>query len=420
MVPWRACIPRSYLWAGDPQSERRVSLLRHEGVTQELPTPPPVSISADDFMQLRWMVDVDVQGWRPARHQLLGQEVLVGPFVTSHDARTSSMGPSYFGLGAFVQAFLGLEGSTARPQLRPRAIAEQLSDLLHPVGWEVALSDKGAYALQSARLFDGFEELANALRSRPTRALLGAYLTPTTTNDPGIYLSDTRRRYLSLEEVGDIAEGADTSALVAGLYDRGILVRGHVLKCAYCRATSFYSLSEDQRFTCVRCQTDQRATRFSWLSAPEPQFRYALNEVLFQFLKHNGQLPLLAAHDHFVVGRGGERAPFDIAFELEFTPRGGEKREHDLVLTWGAELWIGEVTVADKFERTNAEESERLARLAETARTISARGVLLVTTQNHFRERTKRSVAVAFPDPMWPEVVYVEGFDAGAAAEAQA
>jgi hypothetical protein len=108
--------------------------------------------------------------------------------------------------------------------------------------------------------------------------------------------------------------------------------------------------------------------------------------------------------------------PFDIAFELEFTPPGGGLREHDLVATWGAELWIGEATVRDKFEHANAEELERLEKLGETARNMCARGVLLVTTRERFSARTKGNVAAVFVDPVWPEVVYLEGFDASAAA----
>ena len=419
LVEWKTLVPQSYVWSADHKSERRVSLLRHGGETQELHTPTPVSVSTDNPSQLRWMVDVEVQGWCPARHPSLGTQVLRGPVVTDHDARTSVNGPSYFGLTPFVQAFLGLEGSTARPRLRPRAVVEQVADVLQPLGWEVSLSDKGTYALQSARLFGDVEALARALRSQATRALLDAYLTQTTTNDPGKYLKDTRRRYLSLEEAGNVIGDTDVATLVSELYDHDILVRGHILKCEYCRATSFYSLSEEQRFTCVRCRTGQRATRLSWLEEPEPEFRYALSEVLYQFLDNNGQLPLLVAYDHFVVGRERERQPFDIAFELDLTSPEGQLREHDIVATWGAELWLGEATVSDRLDESNAEEIERLERLRETTRALCARGVLLVTTSNRFSARTKQNVANVFADPARPDVIYREAFDAGSLAAAE-
>jgi hypothetical protein len=420
LIEWRETIPRSPLWAGDARSERRVALLRHEGETQELQTPTPVSVSplGDDPSALRWMVDVEVQGWQPAQHSSLGTLIFQGPAISPHDYRTSALGPSYFGLGPFVQAFLGLEGSTARPRLRPLAIVDQVADVLRPRGWDLGLSDKGAYALQSARLFGGMTGLASALRDKATRALLDAYVTPTTTNDPGKYVKDTRRRYLSLEEAcGVVGAGADVPALLAQLYDLGVLVRGHILKCEHCRATSFYSLTEEQRFTCVRCRTGQKATRFSWLETPEPEFRYALSEVVFQFLQNHGELPLLGVNDHFVVGRGRERQSLDVAFELELKSPDSQLREHDIVATWGAELWLGEATLGDQLERTNADEVERLRRLAETAEALSARGVLFVTVAEHFQARTKQNVSNVFDEPTLPDVVFIEGFDAGAAAE---
>ncbi len=384
LADWRETIPLSPLWAGDARSERRVALLRHEGETQELQTPTPVSVSptAEDFSGLRWMVDVDVQGWTPALHPSLGTSVFQGPAVTAHDFRTSALGPSYFGLGPFVQAFLGLEGSTARPRLRPRAIVDQVADVVRPLGWDIRLSDKGAYALQSARL-----------------------------------LKDTRRRYLSLEEAAGVIGGAaDVPAVVAQLYDVGVLVRGHILKCEYCRATSFYTLTEEQRFTCVRCRTAHKATRFSWLGTPEPEFRYALSEVMYQFLNNHGELPLLALNRHFVVGRASERETLDVAFELDLISPDGQLREHDIVATWGSELWLGEATLGDRLEDTNAGEAERLRRLAETATALCVRGVLFVTAAEEFQAGTKGRIRATFRDPTWRDVLFLEGFS-GAAAE---
>jgi hypothetical protein len=416
LTDWRETIPLSPLWAADAQSERRLALLRHEGETQELQTPIPISVSPteDDFSALRWMVDVEVQGWRPARHPTLGPSVFQGGLVTAHDCRASVLGPSYSGLGLLVQPFLGLEASTARPRLRPRAIVDQVADILRPLGWDIRLSDKGAYALQSALLFGGLSALASALRDKATRALLDAYLTPTTSNDPGKYLKDTRRRYLSLKDAsGVVGDDADVPALIAQLYDSGVVVRGHILKCEYCRATSFYSLTEEQRFTCVRCRTAQKATRFSWLGTAEPEFHYALSEVVLQFLKNHGELPLLAVNDHFIIGREREREALDVAFELDLVSPDEQLREHDIVATWGAELWLGEATLGDRLENTNAAEAERVRRLAETAKALSARGVLFVTGADAFTPSTKARIHAAFANPPWPDVVFIEGFDPG-------
>jgi hypothetical protein len=259
-VDWTRVIPRSALWVADARSERRVALLSHEGETQELSTPVPVSISSENPFDVRWMVDVEIRDWTPARHPAAGTAVLRGPLVDPHDVRASRRGPSYFGLSPLTQAFLGLEGSTARPRVAPLALVEQIRSILKPSGWEVSLSDKGAFASQSTRLFGGVAACAAALRDPAIRALLAAYLTPTETNEPGKFLRDTRRRYLTVRDAEGVVEEA-AATLVATLYDSGVLLRGHLLKCEHCRVTSFDVLSEDQRFTCRRCLIDSAQHR---------------------------------------------------------------------------------------------------------------------------------------------------------------
>jgi len=410
---WRDLVPGSSMREADADSERRVSLLVHDGESQTLPTPVPSSVSVDEPTGpsgLRWMVDVRVEGWSPVRHQSLAETIFAGPFATSYDARTTLFGPAYSGLAAFVMGSLSLEGNVARPSLRPSAILDQLRDILEAVDWDVSLSDKGAFALQSAQLFGGVEGLANALWSTHTRSLLDAYLTPTTSNDPGLFVKDTRRRYLSLTEAQGVVEESDAASLVTSLYDQQALIRGHVLKCEHCRATSFYSLTAEQEFGCVRCLTRQRATRFSWLEAAEPEFRYALAEVVWQFLAHNGHLPLLAAFKYFAIDRGQERKPVDIAFEVDLISPDGQRSEHDVVASLGAELWIGEATADDKLGTGN-DELERLERLRTVSELVAARGVLFVTTHDSFRQGTRSNISQVFSDPAGPEVVYIERFD---------
>jgi hypothetical protein len=104
-VDWQDVLPRSSMRDADPKSEGRSSLLRHEGETQELQTPTPVSVSlrtADDLSKLCWMVDVEVQGWRPARHPSQGAQILRVHLsrVTrlaraGWDPRTSARPPSF-------------------------------------------------------------------------------------------------------------------------------------------------------------------------------------------------------------------------------------------------------------------------------------------------------------------------------------
>jgi hypothetical protein len=416
VLDWRSLIPRRASWVADARSQRSVPLLRSEGRTHELPTPTPVSISTLDDFSMHWMVDVEVRGSAPVRNPELGPTVGGSNWITSHDARISSIGCSYMGLSSFTVRGLGFENALARPELAPLPLIDQVRDALAAHGLGVRLSDKGAFAEKSAGLFGGVEGLAAALRDRPIRAMLDAY---TDHDGPGMFLKDTRRSYLSFEEAKGVVGEHDLERVITVLYDAGVLERGHVLKCDHCRATSFYSLTEDQKFTCRRCRTTRRATRWNWLksapavgdSTPEPEFRYALAEVVYQFLKHRGHIPLLAAHSYFVIGRGREQQPFDVAFELELTSGEEILSEYDIIASWGTDLWVGEATSSDRFEQNAAEQSLRFSRLKDFADKLSARGLLFVTEAAGFTEQTKTHVTDVFEQRHPRQLVEIlEGF----------
>jgi hypothetical protein len=401
---WRDYVPRAPFWPADPRSIRTTALLRSAGTTEELPTPAPTSISPDDLLSSGWVVDVDVRDWCTFRHPHLGAKVLPGAFASSHDQRVSAGGACYFGLAAFVQTGLGLENALSRRQLAPLPVLDALSEALSAEGWTVTLSDKGAYTQRSAQLLGGVERLVGALRSDTTRALLDTYLSDHRSSVPGCFLTDTRRRYLSLEEAAEVL-GDAAEKVVNDLYDLGALNRGHVLKCEQCRATSFYSLTEHQRFVCRRCRHEQRATRKSWLNEPEPVFRYELAEVIYQLLDNDGDVPLLAAYDYFVSMLGArDRRPLDFGFEIEVVSPDGAQSEHDIVAVWGSDLWLGEAT---KKPNLGPGEVGRLRRLNEVAGLVAARGVLFATT-GEFSVRTRERVSSVFAAWPQPEVAFVE------------
>lgn len=401
---WHDYLPSSPLWLADPASVRTMPLLRSGRVTEELAPPIPAAFRKEDLLSNNWIVDVDVNGWNTFQHRALGPVVLPGPFASSHDQRISSSGPSFFGLAAFVQSGLGVENALSRRRLAPLPIVDALAVAGAVDGWTVEVSDKGAYASRSAGLFDGVDGLANALRNPKNRAILDTYLDGRRDSDVGCFLTDTRRRYLSLADM-ERTLGADAEPVVSELYDRGVFTRGHVLKCERCRSTSFHSLTEDQEFTCRRCRLKQRATRRSWLDTPEPLFRYELAEVVFQFLHNNGDVPLLAAYDYFVTRNGArDKRPIDLGFEVQLRCPDGELSEHDIVAAWGADLWIGEAT---REANLGDDELARLRRVGEVARTFGARGVLLATT-NLFSSRTRGRIETVFREMPQIEIAVVE------------
>lgn len=415
---WRERIPRGAFWPVDPRSFRNASLLVVDGETDELPTPMPVSIEPSDRTTNGWMVDVEVRDWSTFRHPWLAPSVLPGGFGSTFDQRIGRGGASYFGLAGFIQSGLGIENALSRRRLAPANVIDTLGRVLARDGWSVALSDKGAYTNGTSQLFGGVEKTVESLRDPGVRALLDAYLVDAKeASAAGWFLKDTRRRYLSLDEAAAIVAAAVPAAqgqrkaageVVDELNDLGVLSRGHALKCDDCRATSFYVLTERQRFTCRRCRREQRANSSSWLVGFEPPFRYELHESVFQFLTHHCDLPLLAAFTYFAIELGSDdQRALDLGFEIEVFSPDGERSEHDVVAVWGNELWLGEATMKGALEESGERDLARIERLKAVADLLSARGVLFASARE-FRESTRGRISWTFS--AWPrsEVVLRE------------
>lgn len=146
------------------------------------------------------------------------------------------------------------------------------------------------------------------------------------------------------------------------------------------------------------------------LIRPEPPWRYGLAEVIFQFLEHNGDLPLLSGH-HFMRARNEGRTfrgrpKFQAAGELDIFGPDGAKSELDIVIAYGTELWVGEATTVKQPEKSKDDELNRLARLREVSEVLCARGVLLISGSNWVRNT--RSHAQRTFSAIWPRLEIVE------------
>ena len=380
------------------------AVMVHGGRTPALPTPIPRNVEAETPDQMTWMTDVSVEDWVSLRHSGLAAAVLDHPFPDM--VRCGRDGVAYLGPGAMAFRAIALETQAVRPKLSPLSLLEQVQAVLSAAGWRAELSDKGIYAQQSLDIFGGLGGLLTALGE--DRARLLTVFTVDDADAPGWKLSDSRR-YLTFEELDAVTRGPDS--VIVELEAAGALNRGLVLACSRCRAKSFYFLTDvGDAFTCTRCKLNQPLTQASWMVGNEPPWRYGLAEVLFQFLRHDGDLPLLAAErlrQDISAGRtlGDQRmAPF--ASEVDVFSPDGARSELDIVIADGHELWVGEATGAPRLETTNASELLRLERLRAVADVLSARGVLLVNGGSWNRGTIGRANAV-FPG-IWPRLVVIE------------
>jgi hypothetical protein len=268
--------------------------------------------------------------------------------------------------------------------------------VLEPHGWRVEPSDKGIYAAEAAKLFGGSERLAFALREPRTRKLFQAFLAKT---GPGQLLSHDGRRFLSWATVAEkILDNESASETLPVLLASSAIERGLLLKCQRCRQKAWYHLAAvSESFTCNRCRLLQDVEP-GWGPGNEPVWFYRLAEVLYQFLRSNGDLPLLAVHDEF-----GDHPIVAQSYELDLFPSDADKWEMDIFVSDGPQLWIGEATTTGRLD------PGRLKTVAEFAKLVDPYGVLLATSKQRWASATMSEATSAFPSGSWPRLKMLTG-----------
>ncbi len=394
LVGWREVLPARPAVLVAPDTVRLPQqVVLTDGRTPRLPTPLPEAEGKRPG-DVRWIAEVAVTGWSPARHPAIAVAAADG--LTTTEARVTRGGIAYIAPSPFIVDDTPVRHQLQHPRLSRLTLLEQVRAMAAPAGWGCELSDKGQFATGASKLFGGFGALCAQLRDDGVAALLRAYQDRDEAA-PGIALSGGRRRYLSLEDIRELV--ADGPALLNRLESRRVLARGLVLKCERCRHADWYSAREsDPAFRCSRCSLEQRPRPGHWLGDPEPRWRYRLDEVLFQFLRHRGDLPALTVYERF---HGLERT-YEALTELELVDPGQVKTELDFVVVEDGQLWLGEAFTDAHYGR-GRKETARLERLAQVAVLLQARGVILATAADAVAESTRRRAEARFPGP-WPDL----------------
>jgi hypothetical protein len=387
------------LFEEDNQSRQHELVLDRRGISRPLPTPLPVSVRTDEPYDLRWVTEVRVDDWPVAQQVDVATRVLRAP---ANSVRIADGGPAYLCPARSAFGRENLRSLTQRPSLARLTLFEQLAAMTESREWTISASDKGTYAIQSALLFGSEQRFAESIEDPDVRRALYLFLPD---SQSGLQLDG--RRYVTVSEI----QGAvvDRSRLDE-LEERGVLTRGFALKCARCRQTAFYDLdSFGRKFVCNRCRFAQTHGRAQWMSG-DPVWRFGLAEVVFQFLRHHGDLPILTAARH--VER--RRSPKSQVFEIELQSPDGIRSEHDFVVCVGGRVALGEVTSKDRLEQAAKREVERFKRLGEVAELINAREIVLGTSSEAFAPRTVARARAILNSP-WRRLVILQGVVPGVA-----
>lgn len=403
LADWRELIPAepTRLYETGNEGYAQMSLI-YGGETPQLPTPVPIRVRHREEWKTSWLVEARIDGWVGLRHPSLAGDVLTGPGLHIPGHRQTLSGATFVAPGILSYP-TSLVSLVVRPRLRQRDLTAQIQRIAQASGWTCSVSDKGAYARRAADVFGGLLPLRNVLADDKAQKVFFAYLTAKSKNAvdvPGRWLASEGRRALELHDFASLLGRDEAEALVDGWRRSEALQLGAILKCRRCRQATWYDTDAFGRsFTCARCRLEQRADRFSWLEQPEPQWSYRLDEAITQFLIHDGDVCVAAA----AKAIEDSHQPVDNAFELKLRSDGDDvASEHDIFISDGARLWVGEATRSARLEQTNADEDFRLGRLRAVADLLGARYALLASGTS-WDNKTRTRAEHHFPG-VWPEL----------------
>ena len=360
-------------------------------------TPKPKNFSKLDPYEHRWITDVHILNHQLPRHHLLGDWVVRHPIVTAHEARVSSNGISFF-CPTSMYAGGDIDTVLIRPNLFIPDAYQIFEHILKKESYQSTLSDKGVYAQRTLSKFGTLEAFGSSLRDDKFRNLLFKYLDKSKpdkgVHDEGCYLTD-KRRYLNFPTIAKIIGIEEKSqSVIEILVSLGVLYRGYVLKCGICKDAAWFGLEEvSQTFKCKRCGSLQYITRESyWYGAFEPGLYYKLDEIVYQFIHHNGYVATLAL-DHLRVKCENS---FLFTPDLELVKSGAtseeEKKELDILCIRDGIITLGEAKKENRLGAGGGNEVHEIRKYFYLAKEIGARALVFATFSEAWSQETLTNV----------------------------
>jgi hypothetical protein len=356
-------------------------------------TPKPKNFRKLDPYEHRWITEVQVINHQLPRHFLLGDWVVRHPIITTQTARISRHRISFFCPNSM---YVGgdIDTTLIRPTLFIPTAYQTFEHILKKEGYAVAVSDKGIYAQKTLDKLGTLEVFGSVLRNENYRNVLFKYLEKTKSDrgvhDEGCYLTD-RRRYLNFPSIAKIIGNAEKSRQAVEILLRlEILYRGYVLKCGICKDAAWFGLEEiAQIFKCKRCGSSQYITHENyWYDAYEPGLYYKLDEIVYQFIQHNGYVATLAL-DHL---RMKSENSFLFTSDLELIKSRAnsteKKKELDILCIQDGVLTLGEAKKENRLGNGASNEVHEIRKYFSLAQEIGAKVLVFATFSQSWSSET--------------------------------
>ncbi len=261
------------------------------------------------------------------------------------------------------------------------------------------LSDKGVYQRDSLSKLGGVEKAAKLFRDHEAffRKFLDHSKRIKDVFDEGVCVAG--RAYLDLLAVQKIVGGGEQAAvdLLDELVAQRVLYRGLVLLCDSCKFAAWYTLAElTDQFRCPRCRRKQFIRRANWKHPAAPQMFYKLDEIIYQFIEHDGIIVAFAL-DYM---RAASKYPFDYSPEIRFSKEGCDYGEVDICAVWDGELVIGEVKTGNNLGRNASEEGKAIDKYRRLAVELCARRLVFCTGAPEWKDSTIEAIRKALENQL--------------------
>jgi hypothetical protein len=359
-----------------------------DGETGFLPPELP-EVGEAPGQRIYWMSELLGDNWQPLPDARLAASLVRLPSYDSSSARPTRSGVAYLS-PHFIRMSDDMAAESVRPRIAVLGLREQLAAILTEIGWRLEPSDKGQYAAGAANLFGGDDGLREALSSSDWWGALSSLRSDTTLDQErrGWKLAD-QRTYYELAELEAIRAETRLDPDVPELLESRIILRGLVFRCPLCRLKAWYGADElADRLRCARCREPFALTDRGWQPETEPQWRYRLNEMLWQLLSHNGDVPMRALRESLGIGKDEVRVPTTSLHEQDlWDPDRDSPIELDICAQRGPELWIGEAKIANNLG-SEREARAKLEGLRSAAQILRPHGILFVTASEGWSART--------------------------------
>jgi hypothetical protein len=343
------------------------------------PTPKPKGFATIVPYTHRWITELWIEGHAYPKHSRLGTWIVRHPLLDTGDVRVGARGiyyccPSSAYFGGDVDTIL------IRPQLYIPGALEIFQELAAGPEWTAEHSDKGFYSMDTVGKLGGLQQASILLRDSTARSVLKSYLQDGATNAPGsVFLASDRRRYYSLEGISrQFDDPLRVVPFIDDLIVRKVLHRGLVLKCQFCRAADWFPLGEiSSEFRCRRCRREQTILSKNTLQSADPAWYYQLDEIVFQGLKNDMDVPLLALD---YLRRSANS--FLFTDELELRRRNDTRPfiEIDICCICDGVLVVGEAKATSRIEGGGKRERRSLAKYKDAALGLGARRFVLASS----------------------------------------